>query len=1344
MLDGRQTGEPETRRRANATPYFGSPANDDTMGLWPVRHAIPRRPLAADSAPAQGQQHQHLAPQPAPAPAPAPAPGGQQGGGPGGRYRSVSRVSDIDVWDNMQNHHLQGADSSSSDEDQVHPRRRSQSRSRHTRHASFPSLFSSKKKSKASLKAGADDSWSESGEEGPSVRKVKGKPTPTMRAHPNASSIGSSRDFMTGRCMTCGSLVRWPRELHLFRCTICMTINDLQPCLSPDVRRDEAQESVAVTLEEPPGAGDDKPLSLGYTNFLIEQCLRSFLTAALKRQNPAGSPSHHHFSLSPDNARSIPPSTATPMTLRPKGSLNFEPRLVPGPPRRPVQHRRAPSWAGTPSRSCSTSFPERPSPLRDPALPGSGSGQLRPPASPEDGARTIFGPLEDYITRSITSFHCLNSSFLVRRSHDRGLSRPADRPRPRRPSENVERRTTVNSTSNPVLELDPKVLLLGDVAENGTWWTGHDGVPPGRTLSGRSHTGPSIVSPRSPQIDWVEMEKWYRIAIEPARAWSDVYERLVAEDPALALPPDALRNIEAQILAGQEHSQRALLKANETILRRPGRPITEPQDLRFLLIITANPLLHASYKPYAGRLQQMNDVPVPNGASPRGSGPVSGRHSAIIKRIVGLMSNTPVKCHNHLVAWFARYSEASFMQTKDLVAGFLTYRLIRQNEKKYEARIDFTAGLVPNMGPSPSAASLHAVLGHERRWNKNKQPERKKVVYQEDWQVKAAAQVLGFLFAANNMGYVRRDPGSLSEGPGDGRRELVRAPGQILATSDFYVTLLDDSDLVADYEAWERKQDRFSFCDHPFLLSMGAKIRILEHDARRQMETKARDAFFDSLLSNRAVQQFLVLKIRRECLVDDSLKAVSEVIGAGGEEIKKGLRISFKGEEGVDAGGLRKEWFLLLVRELFNPDHGMFVYDEDSQYCYFNPNSLEPSEQYFLVGVVLGLAIYNSTILDVALPSFAFRKLLHAAPPAASLPGSTQPRREPMAYTLDDLAEYRPRLAHGLRQLLAFEGDVESTFCLDFTLDTSRYGAIEKVPLCPNGAHRPVTNANRREYVDAYIHHLLDASVSRQFEPFKRGFYTVCSPSYSSSSASSSAATATTTPCPPITTSSTTNQTPATATKNALSLFRPEEIELLIRGSSVTDQALDVPALKAVASYDGWDKPSPKSNPNPNQDTDNTDTDTYTDTDTDHQTRSPGRSIEEDELTVRWFWDAFERAAPRDQRRLLAFVTGSDRVPAVGAASLGIRVVCLGDECGRFPTARTCFNSVGLWRVRMRRGRGRGYGVGVGGGDGDGDGGGFEGEGDEERGREVEERERERFERVLWRAVWESEGFGLK
>ena len=306
----------------------------------------------------------------------------------------------------------------------------------------------------------------------------------------------------------------------------------------------------------------------------------------------------------------------------------------------------------------------------------------------------------------------------------------------------------------------------------------------------------------------------------------------------------------------------------------------------------------------------------------------------------------------------------------------------------------------------------------------------------------------------------------------------------------------------------------------------------------------------------------------------------------------------------------------------------MFIYDEDSQYCYFNPSSFETSDQFFLVGVLFGLAIYNSTILDVAFPPFAFRKLLTSAPTPAG-PVTAQPRSS-MTYTLDDLAEYRPRLAKGLRQLLEFDGDVEATFSLDFVVDVEKYGIIEHVPLCPGGERKPVTNTNRREYVDLYVRYLLDAAVARQFEPFKRGFFTVCG-------------------------------------GNALSLFRPEEIELLVRGS---DEPLDITSLRIAADYDNWASHNPDGS----------------------------------EPTISWFWQSFEAANPKDQRKLLLFITGSDRIPAMGAASLTIRVVCLGDDCGRYPTARTCFNTLALWRYRTR----------------------------------------EQLEKMLWGAVHESEGFGLK
>lgn len=305
----------------------------------------------------------------------------------------------------------------------------------------------------------------------------------------------------------------------------------------------------------------------------------------------------------------------------------------------------------------------------------------------------------------------------------------------------------------------------------------------------------------------------------------------------------------------------------------------------------------------------------------------------------------------------------------------------------------------------------------------------------------------------------------------------------------------------------------------------------------------------------------------------------------------------------------------------------MFIYDEDSKYCYFNPYSLESSEEYYLVGMLLGLAIYNSTILDVALPPYVFKKLLHLTNKHQLATSSVRP---PLVQTLEDLAVFRPALASGLGKLLEFEGDVEATFCRDFVAESERYGEVIVTPLCPGGENRPVTNANRKEFVDLYLRWILDTSVARQFEPFKRGFYTVCG-------------------------------------GNALSLFRPEEIELLIRGS---DEALDVSAMKAVAVYDGWGNATPADN--------------------DH--------------VVRWFWSFFERISPKEQRMLLHFITGSDRIPAMGATSLIIKVGCLGQDCNRFPVARTCFNQICLWRYKRR----------------------------------------EKLESMLWRAVTESEGFGLK
>jgi hypothetical protein len=57
-------------------------------------------------------------------------------------------------------------------------------------------------------------------------------------------------------------------------------------------------------------------------------------------------------------------------------------------------------------------------------------------------------------------------------------------------------------------------------------------------------------------------------------------------------------------------------------------------------------------------------------------------------------------------------------------------------------------------------------------------------------------------------------------------------------------------------------------------------------------------------------------------------------------------------------------------------DLGMFQYIEESNVYWFNPASIDNDEDFYLVGAIIGLAIYNSTILDVHFPLCCYKKLL--------------------------------------------------------------------------------------------------------------------------------------------------------------------------------------------------------------------------------------------------------------------------------------------------------------------------------------------------------------------------------
>ncbi|EED16780.1 ubiquitin-protein ligase (Hul4), putative [Talaromyces stipitatus ATCC 10500] len=1111
----------------------------------------------------------------------------------------------------------------------------------------------------------------------------------------------TSDDMATGKCMTCNSTCRWPRHVQVFRCTICLTVNDLEP--RPATKTRDHYNHVEDDDHPPPPPPKDgspehpppAPISINETKRIIENCLVRFLSSRLCGNQDAKFVRPEQRYRENSNRR---PSTQTDekRSARSEIPTGFTDTRFLSPPSNGAGYMERPDGRTMRVRSSSDTPPM--SRRRGHSAQGRESSPLRLNTRRPDsrgrseGSRpSIFRLLEEYIIRSFTGCDCLNNSFMTA-SALRSMSN-AGIEQPRQPVQQHENTPPPKSpTSETVMfpEIDPKMLLLGDLAENSSWWMGGRPRRQDIKVAGpkKREKSPlrsrSVVTTKSPRIDWEGVAEWYQLVVHVGENWREVWNKLVSAEQEHGHEGEAKPNsavdiglIDREIAEARVHAQKTLMKATEILLKRPRRPLRRPESARFLLILLANPLLvytsnsaptgvdFLSPDAVAGSQRSIPNFSRRYGSSERKTGPPSsrsqsgslGHHSGIIKRILGLLGNLPNDCHHYLVGWFSRFSKHQFEMLVGLVGRFVTYRLSRQPGHQRSESAQAINELVPNIpaGIESSPAHWHAVLHDSRSSNQaNEDNGRRRMIYNtEDWQIRAAARVMALLFAANNHvpHSIHKRDALLPQDYNAATAPLISQHRQsgstMIPLSTFYNTLLDFSDLVSDFEAWEARTARFSFCQYPFFLSIAAKSRILEHDARRQMNIKAREAFLDSILNRKDVSQYLNLKVRRDCLVEDSLRGVSEVVGAGSEDIKKSLRIEFIGEEGVDAGGLRKEWFLLLVREVFDPNHGLFVYDDDSQFCYFNPYCFESSEQFFLVGVLLGLAIYNSTILDVALPPFAFKKLLAAAP-STNMPASAQ--RQPHTSSLDDLAEYRPALAKGLRALLEFDGDVQETFCYDFVAEVDKYGQHISVPLCLNGENKPVTNDNRHEFVNLYVQYLLDTAVQRQFEPFKRGFYTVCG-------------------------------------GNALSLFRPEEIELMVRGS---DEPLDVPTLRAVATYENWPKPLPPLPPSG----------------TDHTYNSDNNNTETEpaEPTISWFWDFLARSTPTNQRKLLSFVTGSDRIPATGAASLSIRISCLGEDSSRYPIAHTCFNKLGLFR----------YGS------------------------------RQKLERMLWDAICNSEGFGLK
>jgi len=230
---------------------------------------------------------------------------------------------------------------------------------------------------------------------------------------------------------------------------------------------------------------------------------------------------------------------------------------------------------------------------------------------------------------------------------------------------------------------------------------------------------------------------------------------------------------------------------------------------------------------------------------------------------------------------------------------------------------------------------------------------------------------------------------------------------------------------------------------------------------------------------------FFILKVRREHILEDTTSALQR---ATPEDLRRQLKVVFEGEQGVDEGGLAREFFRLLSAEVFTADSGLFDPEvaKNARVLWFSRGSKCETTDFWLAGVVLGLVVYNNLPgLDVHFPSVVFKKI----------------KEEELG--LEDMRQVFPETYLSLRSLLLWKPDpgltkeeaseaFENIFCLDFTVTCDEDGEVRTRELCEEGSDLPVTLENRGEFVRRYCQWLLTTGVQRQFEPFKKGVRRVC------------------------------------------------------------------------------------------------------------------------------------------------------------------------------------------------------------------------------------------------------------
>ncbi|XP_054708625.1 E3 ubiquitin-protein ligase HUWE1-like [Uloborus diversus] len=298
------------------------------------------------------------------------------------------------------------------------------------------------------------------------------------------------------------------------------------------------------------------------------------------------------------------------------------------------------------------------------------------------------------------------------------------------------------------------------------------------------------------------------------------------------------------------------------------------------------------------------------------------------------------------------------------------------------------------------------------------------------------------------------------------------------------------------------RQSTTPLADGPFSVLVD-HTRVLDFDVKRRYFRQELDRMDEG-----SRREDLAVHVRREHVFEDSFR---ELHRRTPEDWKNRFYIVFEGEEGQDAGGLLREWYTIISREIFNPMYALFTTSPGDRVTYMINSSSHCNSNhlsYFkFVGRVIAKAVYDNKLLESYFTRSFYKHILGKCVKYTDMESEDYSFYQGLVFLLE----------HAVKEL-GYE--------LTFSVEVQEFGVTEIRDLKPDGRNLPVCEENKHDYVKLVCQEKMTGAIRKQLKAFLEGFYEIIP-------------------------------------KRLISIFNEQELELLISGLP----NIDIDDLKANTEY---------------------------------------------------------------------------------------------------------------------------------------------------------------------------------